>query len=403
MSERLSKTNIYFIDLLRALVHGESIPAPYEGVDLMALYAVSESQGLSSMLYHALYRLKLDESDEKIASAMERFRGAHKAYVKHSVMQEVEYLKLSAALDQSGIEYCPLKGWYTRELYPESVMRYLADLDILIHSEDTEKVNAVMTKLGYSCRDLNKHDDDKYRKAGLAVEMHRTLDTDGLKDASLYEKPFELTEPVGGGCRRMRDSDAYLYTVVHGMKHFMFGGTGIRSLLDIYLYLKNAKLDESYIKECAERMGVTRFLNRMEELAVKVFGSTEAGAVTGSCEKDLDADSEELVYFMLKSGAGGSRETLDASLFDRSGKGGRNGSRASYIFRNVFPSMKSMQKRDPVLKKAPALLPVMYVRRWFQLLFSKRERLRSGIERYNSIDGETVEKLKRIHELAGLE
>ena len=395
MSSNLNETCTYFISLLRALVHEAEIPAASDGLDGCALYAVSEAQGLSCMVYHALYKLGLDRLGEQ-AEAM--FRKAHKAYVTHSIMQELEFTRVSAALDSCGIDYIPLKGWYTRELYPEAVMRYMGDIDILVNDADRKKINSLLLPMGYTCSDFMVYDFDKYRKGRMELEMHSQLDKDGLKDSSLFDEPFELAKPVGGHCYRMTDDNAYIYTVAHGMKHFMNSGTGLRTLLDIYLYNKKCGIDKQYVLQFAEKLGIKKYLLTMETLAEKTFG--QAKPLTGG---ELDSDSVTLLSFLLKSGAGGRQSTLDAALLDRSGKGGRGGSKLSYFWRMLFPAFATMKKRNPILKKAPILLPFMYIKRWFELIFKKRERLKAGLERYNAIEDKAVEDLRNIHRLAGLE
>jgi hypothetical protein len=44
----------------------------------------------------------------------------------------------------------------------------------------------------------------------------------------------------------------------------------------------------------------------------------------------------------------------------------------------------------------------MYVRRWFQLLFSRRERLKAKLSTASEVDKEQLEKLCRIYEIAGV-
>ena len=178
----------------------------------------------------------------------------------------------------------------------------------------------------------------------------------------------------------------------------MNSGTGLRTLLDIYLYNEKCRLNRLYVLSAAERLGIKKFMLSMESLAQKTFGSPDPIE-----EGELDADSLKLLAFLLRSGAGGKSSTLDAALLDRSGRGGKGGSKLSYLFRLLFPTMDTMKKRDPILKKAPILLPFMYLRRWFQLLFCKRERLKAGLERYNAIEDKAVEELRTIHRLAGLE
>ena len=48
------------------------------------------------------------------------------------------------------------------------------------------------------------------------------------------------------------------------------------------------------------------------------------------------------------------------------------------------------------------LVPFMYVRRWFQLLFTNRESMHKGLDQIKHANPEEAERLRRIHKLAGI-
>ena len=54
----------------------------------------------------------------------------------------------------------------------------------------------------------------------------------------------------------------------------------------------------------------------------------------------------------------------------------------------LFPPLKYMKLREPVLKKAPVLLPFFYVKRWVRLLLK--------------LGNDDTLRLRRIHEAAGI-
>lgn len=57
---------------------------------------------------------------------------------------------------------------------------------------------------------------------------------------------------------RFSDEDFYVYMIAHEYKHYSGGGTGLRSLLDTYVYcLKKGKtLDWDYISGEIEKLGI---------------------------------------------------------------------------------------------------------------------------------------------------
>ncbi len=387
MTRGLSSEAEYLISLLRSILRSEPAPLPdsMRDTDPGLLFSLAEAQGLSSMAYCALHRLDLP------AEGLAQFEKAHRAYVTVGAMQEVEYYRISAAFCSSGIDHMPLKGLFTRTLYPEPLMRYMGDLDILIRSEDSLRIRDVMQGMGYRCDRLLTRDDDVYSKNGIVVELHRKLDADGLKNPSYYDEPWRFALPACDHLFAMKNEDGYLYTVAHAMKHFMYRGTGLKSVLDVYVYLTGLDMDRAYIREQSELMGITKFLECMERLAYETFG-----------DEPMSDNSSEILRFMLASGSGGSSRNMEAMYQNDSG-GGRRGNRFTHAFRMVFPQRKHMEKRSPVLKKAPYLLPVMHIWRWLQLLFCYHDRIRGRIRGYRSIDSEYAANVARIHELAGVD
>ena len=382
MTPDISENSKYLLEIIRAALKGEQTPPPPEGADFAMLYAAAKAHLLAPMAYHGLYRLGLPE--EQLAP----FAEAHRKNVKRSLMQEAQAKRVFAALESLEIDYCPVKGWFTRLLYPDPSMRVMSDVDILIRPENRPDSKKLMDELGYTCIRYDKADDDKYKLSGLLTEFHTGLDSAGTKDRAHYEKPFALTEKVSEHGYRLMAEEEYLYTVIHALKHFMNYGLGIRALIDVYLYLTKAGLDRNKVASLAEEMGVSRFLACMEKTAMAAFGG-----------KDLDEESAEILKFMLECGAGGTAENYEAVRLMRTG----GGTKASYLVRKIFPPTEEMKQRDPILKKHIWLLPFMHVRRWFQLIFTGRDRIEQGLGRIAAVSEEDKERIRRIHSITGIE
>lgn len=375
----ISQNTDYLLKAVGAALEERTAPLPPAGLDFAALYEFADEQRLAAAAYHGLYRLGLDEA------AMEPFKKAHRQSVVQSLMADREFARISREFEKRGLDYCPLKGFWTRELYPDRTMRKMSDLDILIHTEDTDAYNAALTDLGYECTRFRMTDEDIYVMNGMTIELHRKLDDMGLENADYYSDPWKFTENVSGRLYKLRREDAYLFTLSHTMKHFMYSGIGLRPLADILLFMRKAGLNREYVEAEAEKMGITDFMRAMEKTANAAFGGAEP-----------DEASAEIIEFMAGSGIKGTKGNLRAARYLRSR------SKLGFYLRVLFPSVTTMKLRDPILVKAPVLLPFMYVRRWFQLLFTKRESLHIGLEEVRHANSAEAERLRRIHELAGI-
>ena len=194
MTQGLTQNTRYLLAVVGAVADGKAAPAPFEGVEPVSFYEEAETHRLSAMVYHGLFRLGLP------ADFIEPFRKAHRLSVMQSLMTDREFARVASALEENGLDYCPLKGYWTRELYPDRTMRKMSDVDLLIHEEDTEAYRRVLTELGYECTRYMATTEDVYVFKGMMIEVHRALDDHGLGNPEFYKDPWRLTENVSGHC-----------------------------------------------------------------------------------------------------------------------------------------------------------------------------------------------------------
>ncbi len=383
MKPELSQNTEYLLEIIRSVLKGEPAPRPFEGVDMGMLYAAASAHNLAPMIYHGLCGVC---SGEEAAP----FREAHRKNMLRSVRQDMELARTVSVLESKGLDHILLKGVYTRELYPEPSMRVMSDIDVLVREEDRQSARDIMEALGYTCIRYGATKDDKYKYRGLLTEIHVGLDAEGLKDPSFYADPWALAVKISEHGFRLTPVHEYLYSVAHAMKHFMSSGAGLRFLIDIYLYQTKAAPDRDEIERAASAMGISKFMHCMEKTAVAAFGGGE-----------FDEDTALIFRFMAENGAGGNSSVRETSRMIRT-TGGNDRNKARYYLHRAFPSLSEMKSRDPVLEKAPVLLPAIYVKRWFQLLFTQREHFNSELEKIRAIDLDAAERLKRIHDIAGV-
>ena len=88
--------------------------------------------------------------------------------------------------------------------------------------------------------------------------------------------------------------DFYLYVTAHEYKHYTGGGTGLRSVLDTYVYLQKKKLDMDYVTAEAEELGMAEFEASNRSLAQHLFSGGE-----------LSQADKEMLEYILSSGVYG--------------------------------------------------------------------------------------------------
>lgn len=79
---------------------------------------------------------------------------------------------------------------------------------------------------------------------------------------------------VPQGLKRQLDvNDTYVYIIANAYKHFIFSGTGIRTLIEIYVYNEYCKdlMDTEYIYKQCKILGIQDYENKAREMAYKLF------------------------------------------------------------------------------------------------------------------------------------
>lgn len=340
------------IYLCRCMVNGDSPdPARVAEMDLSKLYEAAESHQLSCIVGYAL---------EAAGIYDKAFVEAKSKAIRKTVLMDAERAAILQAFESAGIRYMPLKGIVLKDLYPKIGMRQMSDNDILFDSARSAEVRSIMESLGYRVKQFDVGFHDVYRKEPLYnFEMHRTL-YDPSADKKVYSYYLNAQERLirdeaGKNERHFSNEDFYLYMVAHEYKHYSLSGTGLRSLLDTYVFLKchGGTLDEAFISAEAEKMELSHFEEQNRRLALSLFG-----------EASLLEEDADMLDYVLCSGTYGTKSNLIRNQLRRKG-------RMAYLFSKAFLPYRNMSGLFPILKRLPFLLPVFWIVRIIAALITK--------------------------------
>lgn len=291
----------------------------------------------------------------------------YKKSIQRNILFDVERAAILAEFEARGIWYLPLKGILLKDIYSENGMREMNDNDILFDPERREDVKEIMLARGYSCDSFGFTNHDIYTKLPVMnFEMHAAL-----FNGAQYEKFYAyysnierimIKDGVSDFGYRLSDEDFYVYMTAHEWKHFDKSGTGIRSLLDCYVYLteKNGTLDAEYIKQQLRELGIEDYEKERTALAMKLFSP-------GSSAK-LSADEESRLEYYMKSGVYGIVENDIRKKLDEQSK-------FSFVVHSLFPPLLYMRESVSFVDKYPWLYPVGVMWRWGRILTRYRKYL----------------------------
>jgi hypothetical protein len=280
---------------------------------------------------------------------------------------QYELAHISQELSEAKIAYIPLKGAIIRQYYPEPWHRTCCDIDILIKEADIEEAVCVLKeKLGYTNEERAYHDVSLLAPSGVHLELHFSiLEKMGNID-KLLEKVWGYAEKVEGKEYEYGLTNEFLlfHVVAHGSYHFLHGGCGVRSLLDLYLLEKKLPYDQEKFQNMLKTCSLVKFYEGMHALACAWFQG-----------EPLQEKYADMQAYILGGGIYGTMQNRIAVEHVKAG------GRRKYLWRRIFMPYSELKKVYPALEKHKWLTPFYQVRRWGKVLL--RGKLKTSVKEWN--------------------
>lgn len=374
------------IEILYAAVNevenNESIKEKITPDMLLAVYRLAKRHDLAHVVSNFVYRNKI-EIDQEFQARLQREEFMS---VYRNEQMKYSFGEICSVFDEVGVVYIPLKGSVIRPYYPYESMRTSCDIDILIHEEDLEVAISSLESKGYSCGDRNYHDVSLYASNKIHLELHFNIQENRDNLDAVLKDAWEYAVPTNSSQYAFSNEFFAFHIFAHMAYHFLSGGCGIRSLLDIWVMEHKMGISYSCAKALLEKAGIYQFAAEMSKLAEVCF-----------TQNDRDSFSDSVLKYIFQGGVYGSTENHIA--VDRS----KTGNSAGYAVKRLFLPYKSMVTAFPCLKKAPYLLPFYWVVRWVKALFGgKSKRIVSEMTYVNNMSNERIKEVTEIRSRLGL-
>lgn len=268
------------------------------GMDWDRLLALAKHHGIMPLVYVCL---KETESDRIPRETLDRLRGFYDENRWRNMTLLKELLAILDAFGRERIRAIPIKGpLLARTLYGNLGLRWIADLDILVHRDDVLRVRPLLEERGFS-PDRNQADPGELLREGrewewaffsddmkIRVEIQwRTMPEYLANYECLDEGVWDRTVPaeVGGvEIQCLTPEDAFLYACMHGGEKHLWND--MRFLVDMGRMLQcDWDVDWNLVWQKAGETGTTKSLELGLYLAVVLAGA------------ELPAPLEEKVRF----------------------------------------------------------------------------------------------------------
>ncbi len=281
-------------------------------------------------------------------------------------IRDIEINELIDDFEKNKIKHLIMKGFVIKNIYPEPYLRSMGDADILV-GEDIKQAEDVLIKHGFTFKGEGFLHNIFYKNK-LYIELHKSLIDESIDEYyNYYGVGFDKAQ-LADGCKYryiFSNEQYYIFMIVHAAKHFKTYGTGIRTLLDIFIYNRHYsnKLNYQYIYSELKKLNLEEFEKTINELSVKWFSQR------------FDSSFDSIGEYIISSGVYGSADNHELNAFLISNKNGNKG-KFTYIFRCIFPDKEYMCNRYPKCRKYSFLIPFYRIKRIFSTIIHSRRSIR---------------------------
>ena len=342
-----------------------------EAMDMAALYKMSCSHSLSALTAAAISAAGVELSAG--------FGRARDMSLQKSILFDAERARLLDFMEQNGIWYLPLKGIILKDMYPRLGLREMADNDILFDPEHRAQVAEFMKQSGYRVDSYGRtHHDTYFKDPVFNFELHVSMfDEDaGAAFMGYYEDIKSRLIPMEGKKfgYRMSDEEFYIHMTAHEYEHYSGGGTGLRSLLDRYVYLsaKGDTLNMAAVEAGCRALGIGEFERDARALCYKVFGKPQLPGLE-------ERETEMLEYYMFSTTYGTVSQSIQNRILRDYGRASKS-AKLRYVMRRIFPKAEFYKSYCPVAYKYKILIPPVWFYRLVRALFVRRGRIKQEID-----------------------
>lgn len=373
------------IELIRNVFHKEEgLTVQISPDDMEKLYILAEKHMLSALVCTGLEETGLLQKASP--EIMKKWKEAQNKAIRKNMLLDAEREQVFKEMDAAGIWHLPLKGSVLKSLYPKPWMRQMSDNDILFDPEYQSEVKDIMVKRGYLAKSYGEENHDVYIKEPIYnFEMHTSLFGEDHKKVwqDYYTDVKSRLIPVGNGTQEYRfsDDDFYIYLTVHAFHHYEDRGTGLRTLVDSYVYIwkKSMHLDWDYIRYECEKLGIDQFERGSRMLALKLWEPHR--------EQNLTEEERQMFSYMTGAGIYGTQENRKVNQLKKMGNGSVTGkTKMQYFFRRLFPDREWFVRYKPVCARHPWIIPFYRIFRVFYGVTFGFRKMRKEVQVIQKVD-----------------
>lgn len=380
----MNNSQKYFFKLLSSVINDTEILPPSEDVDMRAVFALGYNHKMLQTVYEKAYNsgiISETDSDFKI------WKNQYILYKTRDTRQQIAKDEIIDVLTENGIRVMPLKGLLIKDLYPNTYLRQMTDLDILIDAENKSKTKSLLKSIGYKEFEGGKKHFSMVKKPAINLEIHLKIFENDWNEC--FSDVWENAEEKSKNLYIMSKEDLILHNIMHSAEHLLSAGIGIRAITDLYVLKKaypEVLISENFLSKL-DNYGLTDFFNVINNICQVWFEGKDDSSLNKMAEK-----------FLLLSNNFGTNK--DVAVQYASDIADSEDSRFMIFLKLFFPSYKNMCKRFKILESIKILLPVFWLVRIVRIPFMSGTM--AVVKRLAKIDSEKIKERNELLKSFGL-
>lgn len=335
------------ISAMRAAMRGQQVNVP-EQMDWTAFLRLAKSHSVEGLVYSGLQKDRLPKQVDQYLRSI-----YHKIIFQDTQLEHMK-AQLKSRLTEANVPHIFLKGSCLKYNYPIPALRTMSDLDILVRTEDYDKIDAVGKALGGELFTGDGNHRNFRFPSNVIVEFHPNILHQAAPVGTEVNPGWQYAKKdCPTSSMELTEEGFYLSIICHMAEHFVSGGIGVRFVLDVWVFrnLRKESLDRHFVEKELESFGLLAFTRNIEKLAEAWFGDGK-----------MDPVLDELAEYILTSGSHGINDRAMLNAVSLS----KGGTRGSALWGKIFYPRKELEDRFPWAKGKPWLLPAAWCARAYK-------------------------------------
>ena len=294
-----------------------------------ALYDMAKKQSLVGVCFAGVQLLQQQRQEPPEMLYLTWMGMAAKVQQRNEVVSK-QCVEVYEMLKADGLDNCILKGQGVGRYYGSlKELRQSGDIDVWVNATEHDTIKWSITQSGKkNVHDYHHIDADVFADTQVELHFRPTLSRNICRDLKIqkwskrYANEFMYDKSVGFDVSPLEFDVVFI--LHHIYWHVMFGGCGLRQLMDLYFVLcqERTEVQNAEIKDSLRYLGMERFASAVMHIMQVVFGLNTEQLL---CEANTKV-GEFLLNDILRTGNMGHHDEIKKKT---------NGSRLSYLWRDT--------------------------------------------------------------------